>query len=134
MSTHQFDWSNEDDLAVREQMATALYFNEGGDVVVRQRDFYEEDGIIVLTRDSARNLALALLRLVDAEESVPTALASPKGVSGPIRAMAPPKDPTAATRQRRHRDKHRDSHAETVTAERGATSPGLDLTPVRDAA
>ena len=109
MSTRQFDWSQETELAVRQQMATTIYFNESGDVVVRQREYFDDgDAIVILTLDNAVKLAHAMLRLVDAEAEVPASTAAPK-------------DPTATQRQRRHRDKHRDSSAQTVTSERDST-------------
>jgi len=112
MST-QFDWSDKTHQPVHEQMATAIYFNADGHVVVRQRDFFGDDDVfIVLTPDNAVRLAHAMLRLVGGETE--TAASTPA-----------PKDPTAVARQRRHRDKHRDtdrdSQAETVTTERDDT-------------
>jgi hypothetical protein len=97
-----FDWSEEDPV-VQEQLATTIYRNDRGELVIRQKaDAYDEgDTIVLLTMANAPALAHAILDLV-AERL-------------PLSATAP-KDKTAAERQRRRRDKQRDATV-TVTVE-----------------
>ncbi|MGY4160199.1 MULTISPECIES: hypothetical protein [unclassified Bradyrhizobium] len=41
-----FDWSVDGAMVLREQLATAIYFNDSGDLVIRQRQWPGEDNLI----------------------------------------------------------------------------------------
>jgi hypothetical protein len=60
----EFDWHH-DSVVAKEQMATAVYSNVDGDIVIRQRTFEFEDCVIVVTPRDARNVAHAILQLAD---------------------------------------------------------------------
>jgi hypothetical protein len=65
----EFDWSLETDIPVPPQLATTVYSNARGEIVVRQRDDGFEDGdtIVILTVANADAIGHALIEL--AEES-----------------------------------------------------------------
>jgi hypothetical protein len=99
-----FDWSsNNTDVAVRRQDAVAVYENVNGDVVVRrQADFNEdEDPILIINKACVPALVRALIDTagLEAEPVSHGILLPPPARSG--------SDPTAAERQRRYRDRHR---------------------------
>jgi hypothetical protein len=95
----QWDWSLET-CPVPEQLATTVYFNQRGEVVIRQKaDVYDDgDTLVLLAPENAGRLANALLELIG---EMPTDATTSK-------------DRTAAERQRRRRDRQRDA-AVTVT-------------------
>lgn len=47
-----FNWNNDDSIVVKEQIATAIYYNNYGELVIRQKaGFYDEnDHIIIITK------------------------------------------------------------------------------------
>lgn len=65
-----FDWSeNNDDVTVRKQAATAVYWNTADEIVIRQENHPhdDEDGVVVLSRDAAERVAMRLRALLDGE-------------------------------------------------------------------
>ena len=57
-----FDWYNDDVIAVREQRAIAVYFNPAGNIVIRQQAWPDEDPFVVISLD---NLMQVIDRLCD---------------------------------------------------------------------
>jgi len=46
----EFDWYSDDaSIVLREQLPTAVYFNPAGDLVIRQRNWPDEDSLIIIT-------------------------------------------------------------------------------------
>jgi len=102
-----FDWygDNAGDVVVREQASIAVYSNPNSEVVIRRKADWDEDGDvwIVVAPDRARALCESIMRVAaDLLGEVTTLQISPPKPNG--------RDRTAAERQRRHRDKLRDSH------------------------
>jgi len=96
-----FDWTAaERDLpTIREQLLTAIYPNTDGDLVIRQRDWPEDDSSIIIARNNVEQLVRAICEMmgIDLIEMV-----------APQRALpAPDKPSTAAERQRRYRERQR---------------------------
>jgi hypothetical protein len=101
----EFSWHDcGDDLVVPEQQAVAVFWNPRGELVIRQKaDFYpDEDHYVIVHPGNIRKLAHRLLLEADSLED--GADEQPKERL----ALAPPKDPTATERQRRHRQRQRD--------------------------
>ena len=61
MTDPDFDWSDTDQIAVREQLATAVYVNVAGDVVVRQTHWPDDDVCIVVSPTHVPKLVDAIL-------------------------------------------------------------------------
>jgi hypothetical protein len=98
--TNEFDWNSDAVTVVaRTQQAIAVYQNLHGAVVIREQQGWDEDAdtIIVIQPEHARAVAAAIL--------------SAAGLATD-RSPRPPKDPTAANRQRRRRDRLRDATPE----------------------
>jgi hypothetical protein len=48
-----FDWvKNEDDIVLRSQPETAIYFNPHGSLVIRQRNWPDDDAFVVINAES----------------------------------------------------------------------------------
>lgn len=96
-----FDWTGSGSIAVAEQLAIAIYPNPKGVVVVRQERAWDEDSdtVIFVNPDHARAVAAAILEAAGLEPDVVIA-----GLLAPP-ATPPVADPTAAERQRRHRQR-----------------------------
>jgi hypothetical protein len=92
--SESFRWCNDETVVVRTQMAIAIYLNPYGELVIRQEGQMhpDEDVWVVIAPDNVPAVIEAM------QEAIGTADA-PATVT---------KDPTAANRQRRHRDRHRD--------------------------
>lgn len=87
---HEFNWyEDRDDIVVTEQAAIAIYYNPNGDIVIRQKasEGEDHDSLIVVTPGLAGALARAI-----ANASTPD---------------SEPRNTTAAERQRRYRERHR---------------------------
>lgn len=84
ITTDDFDWSLEVALPVREQLATTVYFNLRGEIVIRQKaDVYDEgDTIILLAPGNGAPIAKALLA-VEAELTRPTTAVKPRKSTKP---------------------------------------------------
>lgn len=108
---HQgFDWSDREAVVVPEQAATAVYTNNNGDIVIRQKgDPYEDedDHWFILAPQNAHRLAHAILELVAYCDGLATA----EQLYGEPR----PNPNSNAERQRRHREKKRNGVTPTVT-------------------
>jgi hypothetical protein len=90
---HEFDWLDDrDDVVITEQAAVAVYFNPNGDIVLRQkaRNEDENDSLIVVQPGFVGALARAIANT--AKDAAPD---------------SEPRDTTAAGRQRRYRERHR---------------------------
>ena len=121
-----FDWTEPENTVVRTQMAIAVYLNPFGELVIRQEGQFhpDEDTWIVIAPDN-----------------VPAVIEAMQEVMGVNSASVGNKDLTAANRQRRHRDRHRDNRdgvtpitgAVTVT-DRDAVTPDRDSLPLLAAA
>jgi hypothetical protein len=106
-SSCDFDWiDSAEDVVVPEQAAIAVYLNPKGDVVIRQAGQYhpDEDNWIVVAPDHAPRVAEAIL------EAAGLAVYHPEDDQA-----AEPKDRTAAERQRRYRERHRNGAGRDVT-------------------
>lgn len=117
----EFDWRRDaDDVVIREQLAIAVYENPAGDLVIRQADWPDDDSIIIVAKSNAAALARAILRAAGQIEVFPELLGSPfDGASKGDR----PKDPTAAARQKRYRERNADRNGRNgngVTEHNGA--------------
>ena len=137
MVGNNFDWDGKD-VAVPGQQAIAVEPKSGNEVVIRQRDYYDdEDDLIYVSRGNVLNLIGGLLaaagmddvRLIhdqgDACEDVPLQLYRPDLYKPEQFDVSPPKpkDPKAAERQRRYRQgkRNRDGNrATTVENEMGS--------------
>jgi hypothetical protein len=49
--SEDFDWCNDDSIIFREQPETAIYFNPHGSLVIRQRNWPEEDVYVYITAE-----------------------------------------------------------------------------------
>jgi hypothetical protein len=107
-SGEDFDWRRDaDDIAIEEQLRIAVYCNPRGHVVIRQQDWPEDDSMVVVAPQNALALARAVLKAAGQIEALPELLGSPfEGASKGDR----PKDPTAAERMRRYRERHRNGY------------------------
>lgn len=93
MRRDSYEWFNAEGIVVKKQLAVAIEQRANGEIFLIQEGYSEseDDVVIILDADAAIAVANRLLELA----------------KRPTPAKAP-KDPTAADRQRRHRDKHRD--------------------------
>jgi hypothetical protein len=93
-----FDWADVAEQMVQQEVQqVAIYDNENGDVVIRQRQWWDEerDTIIVIARGNVEAVIAAMR----------AAVGQP--------AETTPKVPlSAAERQRRYRDKHRNGSSD----------------------
>jgi hypothetical protein len=100
----EFDWDGSDALVVPEQPAIAVFVNNGGEVVVRQKCTDDDGDVYVLIQpENARLVALAIM------EAAKLSAACFDDDPCPI----PAQSSSAAERQRRYRQRKRD--ANTVT-------------------
>ena len=95
----EFDWLDAD-VIVPQQPAIAVYLNPTGDVVLRQRgDLYDDDSWCWFRIERAPAVARAIIETagLDIAELMPE----------PTRIGSKPKDPSAAERQRRYRERQK---------------------------
>jgi hypothetical protein len=114
-ATRDFDWKALEERCIVQQrvMRVAIYSNPSGDVVIRQeRDWDEEDDpFIIIAR---ANVPAAIEQML---------MASGHEAPEVVRSAHQPKDPTAAERQRRRREKlKRDAEAESRVTDRDELS------------
>jgi len=67
---HEYDWKDTSNTVVPEQRAIAIYMNDEGQVVIRERDggiCGEEDAFIVIARESVGPVIERLKQLADAQ-------------------------------------------------------------------
>ena len=63
MTDNQFDWMGDSGIVIHEQPAIAVYRNERGQVVIRQRDVLEDrDDVIHLNLKSVAILTEAIVK------------------------------------------------------------------------
>jgi hypothetical protein len=95
-----FDWHRHaDDIAVAEQLRIAVYSNPRGDIVIRQAGIdRDDDDVVVVQASNAEALARAILRAAGLDEDE-TRL-------GTDTSSNRTKDPTAAERMRRYRERN----------------------------
>ncbi len=107
-----FDWLDDDSIAVREQSAIAVYQNRWGHLVIRQEaDPYEaEDAIINVAPQNVAALVEVILRTAGLEPPPQLLLPSPA------------QDRTAAERQKRYRDKHRNAARDALRHDRNGVT------------
>ncbi len=138
MTGAEFDWLEyADDVVVPEQMAIAVYHNPTGNVVVRQQGWPDEDVVIILERRNAAALAHAILEAAEFDDE-PVALLAPPSTSATEPelelSVTKPKDPAAAERSRRYRNRKRDTERDIRDIDRDATvthrDGDLDVTAV----
>ena len=104
------DWDEagigDDDIAIRQQDQIAVYWNERGEVVIRQHSWPDDDTIILVAPENASRLADAILRCA-AELSGEVDQADNNEAS-----PEPPRRPpmTPAERKRRQRELEKSSH------------------------
>lgn len=111
LDSEDFSWHRHaDDIVVREQLQIAVYTSARGDVVIRQSgaDPFEEDDMVVCTASNAPALAQAILRAAGIEGEAPAV------------DRAAPKDPGAAERMRRHRERNAHRNGEHHAERNGA--------------
>lgn len=92
-----FDWNRKDaPVVLQQQRKTAIYMNPASDVVIRQEADWDEenDPFVVIGAQNLRRVIASLTELADEIEG---------GERQP--ADRPTKDPTAADRQRRRRER-----------------------------
>ncbi len=91
-----FNWNEPNSVIVRHQPAIAVYLNDDDEVVIRQQGHYgpDEDQWIYIAKENVQKVVQAIL-------------ANAGIVDGAI--APPPRDRTAAERQRRYRERHRNS-------------------------
>jgi hypothetical protein len=118
MSAADFDWFGDEDVVVREQAAIAVYQNVRGNIAIRQKGDLNpetldvEDVVIVVTPRHAAELARAILDLAEPERAQQLVLPAPM---------------TPAERQRKRRDKQRDSVTTQRDTERDSRDSATDL-------
>jgi hypothetical protein len=114
----EFDWNPRNDtdhgIVVRHQPAIAVYTNPHDEVVIRQRDQYDEsdDHFVYITEDSVLRVAQRMLDLAGIEFQRKEPLLLPPPSNG-------------AERQRRYRQRHRNGNGHDVT-------PQSALVPIQD--
>jgi hypothetical protein len=115
-----FNWQSET-IAVAEQDAIAVYANERGAVVIRAQCWPDDDPIIIVALQNVTSLLQAIVRAsglplelvrcvgpgsyVDVDEPHEDLAEGRPDADISVSEPAPPKDVTAAERQRRHRGK-----------------------------
>jgi hypothetical protein len=92
---HNSDGFNWQRAVVAQQDAIAIYTNEDGGIVIRQHNWPDDDSYIIVARNNVEKVAGAMM--AEAGLTIPV----------PAQVLLPaPKDPTAAERQKRYRDRH----------------------------
>lgn len=122
MAEDGFEWFQNSDVVVETQMAIAVYESVQGKVcILQQGDYQTEDNCIIIAKDRARAVAMAILRVAGD--------AIPEQQDERPAAQQAPKDPTAAERQRRYRDKRngRDSYENSRVVTRDADGAGGEV-------
>ena len=123
----EFHWDEaEGDIAVPEQAAIAVYLNGKGDICIRQAGQYgpDEDQWVVVTPGNAAKLAKAILDAAGPIARPDIDWAAVNRDFDAFEARDPEsKDRTAAERQRRYRQRHRNAQ-DTVTR----NAPDRDVT------
>lgn len=106
----RFDWSEEEPV-VQEQLATTVYINERGELVIRQKaDAYDEgDTIVLLALDNAAALAHRILETVASSRGRQCA----EAIYGEVERA--PQASANAERQRRYRQNKRNGVTPPVT-------------------
>jgi hypothetical protein len=106
----RFDWTEEEPV-VQEQLATTVYINERGEVVIRQKaDAYDEgDTIVLLALANAPTLAHRILETVASKRGRQYA----ESIYEEIDDVRPPN--ANAQRQRRYRQNKRNATVTPVT-------------------
>lgn len=96
MTSGSFNWNKDPDVVIRQQLAVAAWLNERGELVIlQQRDWCDEyDTTIVIAPGNIQALIDKLLFCMDQLAEV---------LGGEV--AQPRRDPTAAERQRRRRQK-----------------------------
>ena len=51
-SSEDFDWGDVDGVVLAEQAETAVYWNPKGDLVIRQRNWHDDDSLIFISKNS----------------------------------------------------------------------------------
>jgi hypothetical protein len=112
-SSSEFDWQcsaeEKEYIAVRQQRAIGIYLNPHDEVVIRQEGHYgpEEDHWIYITKDNVPKVQ-ALLETAGFETAT---------TSGEPLLLQKPEPLTAAERQKRNRDKHRNGNGDVRVTE-----------------
>jgi hypothetical protein len=118
----EFNWIDDDSIAVREQPAIAVYENTCGQVTLRrERAWNEEDDVFIpIARENVLTIIGAMLRAAGMDDvrlyrerpgglccdvEFPTSMEQPAN----LQIASKPKDRTATERQRRRRAKTRDN-------------------------
>lgn len=94
-----FDWDETESVIVPEQSATAVYFNNAGQIVIRQKadpSYEDEDHWFLFAPANAAILARRILELVEGDDHADSKNAN-------------------AERQRRYRERQRNAVTPTVT-------------------
>jgi hypothetical protein len=118
MSDPDFRWYRDPDVVVKEQAAIAVFRNAHGHVVIRKKgdldpETYEfQDAWITVAPRHAVDLARAILALAEPEQAQQLVLPAPM---------------TPAERQRKRRDKQRDSVTTQRDTERDRRDSATDL-------
>jgi hypothetical protein len=112
-----YDWNNDPDVVVPEQQAIAVFTNVHGRIAILQKaDLHsDEDVVIVVNPENAAALARAILAHATEPEQASRL------------ALPAPADCTAAERQRRYRERHR--NGSTVMVGRNDTVTDRDSGP-----
>lgn len=118
-----FDWNETESVIVPEQAATAVYFNNAGQIVIRQKGdpYDDEDHWFLFAPANAAILARRILEMVAYEDGRQTARQLYDGDD-----HADSKN-TNAERQRRYRVRHRNGVTPTVTDDRNADTVTLPI-------
>jgi hypothetical protein len=120
-SPNDFDWSDDDSVVLRDQPAVAIYSNKFQQVVIRcERAWDQEDDVVVLV-DFAHAIRVVHAILETAGHGDIEFIRPSRGgfvdVDQADDELPGPKDKTAAERQRRYRNKHRNGNGRDVTGE-----------------
>jgi hypothetical protein len=125
-----FDWREDESIAVQNQPAIAVYTNACGQVVLRRERSWDEedDGFIHISKENVLTVIGAILRAAGMDDvylyrqslgglchDVDLPARPDLGETGSNEEPAKLRDPTAAERQRRRRAKLRDSDRDNVT-------------------
>jgi hypothetical protein len=107
-STSDFDWAHDDSIICRSQRATACYFNNDNDVVIRQERGWDDDDdpYLLLTQENAIALMLRIKALLEYQQARPAIDWQKAGQDFDAFEGRAPKDRTGAVRQRRYRERH----------------------------
>lgn len=61
-TTEEFDWNDPDSMVLLEQRETAIYWNPRGEIVIRQRSYFDDDSVIYV---APKNIADFIDKLTD---------------------------------------------------------------------